>query len=63
MSLFCGDCIDGFASVDRVSKRRVVTNVAFCFVIMKPNGQKNDVRCECTRVAPEPLFLQFPNDT
>ena len=25
---------------------RVVTNVAFYYVTMKPNSQKNDIRCE-----------------
>ena len=45
-----------------MSKRRVVTNVAFCYVAMKPNGQKNDVHCEYTRVALEPSLLQIPID-
>ena len=49
-----------------VSKRRVVTNVAFIvtlLIAMKPNGHKNDVCCEYTRGALEPLLLQFPIDT
>ena len=36
--------------------------VAFCYVAMKPNGQKNDVRYEYTRGAPELLLLQIPID-
>ena len=59
--LCCCDCV-GVASVDCVSKRRVVSNVAFYYVAMKPNGQKNDVRCEYTRGAPEPSLLQIPID-
>ena len=55
-------CLVEIASVDCVSKRRVVTNVAFCYVAMKPNGQKNDVRCEYIRGAPESLLLQIPID-
>ena len=39
---------------------RVVTNVAFYHVTMKPNSQKNDARCEYTRGAPEPPLLQIP---
>ena len=46
-----------------LSNRRVVSNVAFCYVTMKPDGQKNDVCCEYTRGAPEPLLLQIPIDT
>ena len=38
------------------------SSVAFCYVTMKPNGQKNDVRCEYTRGAPEPILLQIPID-
>ena len=58
-------CVVEIASaelVDCVSMRRVVTNVADCYVTMKPNGQKNNVRCEYTRGAPEPLLLQIPID-
>ena len=55
-------CLVEIASVDCVCKRRVVTNVAFCYVSMKPNSQKNDVRCEYTRGAPEPSLLQIPID-
>ena len=40
--------------------RLVVTNVALCYVAMKSNGQKNDVRCEYTRGAPEPLLPLIP---
>ena len=36
--------------------------VAFCYVAMKPSGQKNDVRREYTRGAPESLLLQIPID-
>ena len=43
-----------------MSKRRVASNVALCCVTMKPNGQKNDVRCEYTRGAPEPVLLRIP---
>ena len=50
-------------SIDCVSKRRVFTNVAFYSVAMNPIGQKNDVGCEYTRGAPEPLLLQIPIDT
>ena len=28
--------------------------------LRKPSGQKNDVRCEYTRGAPEPSMLQIP---
>ena len=42
--------------------RRIVTNVAFYYVTMKPNSQKHDVRCEYTRGAPEPVLLQIPID-
>ena len=38
------------------------TNVAFSYVAKKPNSQKNDVRCEYTRGAPEPYLLQIPID-
>ena len=34
--------------------------VAFCYVTMKPNSQKNDVHCEYTCGAPQPLLLQIP---
>ena len=40
----------------------VVTNVAYCYGTMKPNNQKNDDRSEYTRIAPEPLLLQFSID-
>ena len=52
-------CLVEIASVDCVSKCRVITNVAFCYVAMKPNGHRNDVRCEYTGGAPEPLLLQI----
>ena len=55
-------CVVEIASVDCVSMRRVVTNVVYCYVAMKPNGQKNDVRCEHTRGAAERLLLQIPID-
>ena len=55
-------CVVEIASVDCVSMRRVVTNVAYCYVTMKQKSQKNDVRCEYTRGAAEPLFLQIPID-
>ena len=45
-----------------MSNRRVVTNVAFYYVAMKPNSQTNDVRCEYTRGAPESFLLQIPID-
>ena len=35
----------------------------FVFVAMKPNGQKNDFRCEYTHGAPEPLLSQISIDT
>ena len=54
--------MDGIASVDSVSKRRVVTKAVFCYVTMKPNSQKNDIRCEHTRGAPQPLLLEIPID-
>ena len=41
-------CVVEIASVDCASMRRVVTNAAFCYVTMKPNGQKNDARCDYT---------------
>ena len=47
-------CLVEITSVDCVFMRRVVTDVAFCYVAMKPNGQKNSVHCEYTRGAPEP---------
>ena len=55
-------CLVEIASVNCVSKRRVVTDVAFYYVTTKPNDQKNDVRCEYTRGAPQPLLLQIPMD-
>ena len=33
--------------------------VAFYYVNMKPNGQKNEIRCEHTRGAPESSMLQI----
>ena len=36
--------------------------MAFCYAAVKPNNQKNDVRCEYTRGSPELLLLQFPID-
>ena len=45
-----------------MSKCRVVTNVAYYYVAMKPNGQKNDVRCEYTHGATKPSLLQIPID-
>ena len=56
-------CVIEIASVDCASMRRVVTNVVNCYVTMKPIYQENDVRCEYTRRAPQPLFLQIPIDT
>ena len=44
-------------------ERRLRKCVAFCHVTMKPNGQKNDARCEYTRGAPEPLLLQISINT
>ena len=41
-----------------MSMRRVVINVALCYVAMKPNGQKNDVRCE-QGVEPFKVSLRF----
>ena len=37
--------------------------MAFCYVTVQSNRQKNDVRCEHTRGAPEPLLLHVPIDT
>ena len=36
------------------------TTVAYYYVTIKPNSQKNDVCSEYTRGAPEPSFLQIP---
>ena len=35
--------------------RLLNATVAFCYVTIKPNSQKNDVRCEYTREVPETL--------
>ena len=34
-------------------------SVAYCYVTIMPNAQKNDIRCEYTRGAPELLLLQI----
>ena len=42
-----------------MSLSRATQVVAFCYVAIKPNGQKNDVRCEYTRGALEPYRCIF----
>ena len=47
----------GRGGVGRGMRRGVGKCVACCYVTMKPNGQKNDVRCEYTCGAPKPLLV------